>query len=444
MNLDFLDLNEFCDPLFPTLNVYEEFQDNELNIKTSKTIPLTNPKHNTEEKPSEISFFHQPENEPLPKEKQDKYQNLNYSYQESASPISSFGPQLQIEVPINQMISRKSNSQENHNKNQNRTSQQSSHPTNNKLEHNDGETTKLVKENNSKVTTKKINQNKSKKKPQNTREYRKKVRRHGKVFSPEEIKRRKELASIVDIRQVKSLSKEDRKLRRLELNRVSAKRARMKKQGKGSKYVKEISDLRSLVEELKEQMSIQRREIVRLNERVNKTEAITHSDPKFVHNPNKDIKCNNSSGFCSNDEETPQKERVSNSRKRRKTKTLKQQVEKHIYPLRNKKSIFGTALFSFLFFLGFAYNIGLFSSDPSLGGPKVHHFTFNKINVDTLHSMSPNEQQNLYDNLIPDDNQDNAGSTQTPTQNENNEMDDHQQEKTLIDDPDNILFLQIE
>ncbi|KAJ3430838.1 camp-response element binding protein-related [Anaeramoeba flamelloides] len=97
-------------------------------------------------------------------------------------------------------------------------------------------------------------------------------RKRGRTLKPAELKKRKYLSSIRKIDNVKDLTKEERRIRRLERNRESARRTREKKKIQEMRQQNEIARLQKLVEALQ-------KEIHAKDEVVSKLSKLIPSDP---------------------------------------------------------------------------------------------------------------------------------------------------------------------
>ncbi|KAJ6241059.1 g-box-binding factor 3-related [Anaeramoeba flamelloides] len=97
-------------------------------------------------------------------------------------------------------------------------------------------------------------------------------RKRGRTLKPAELKKRKYLSSIRKIDNVKDLTKEERRIRRLERNRESARRTREKKKMQEMRQQNEIARLQKLVEALQ-------KEIHAKDEVVSKLSKLIPSDP---------------------------------------------------------------------------------------------------------------------------------------------------------------------
>ncbi|KAJ3453040.1 basic-leucine zipper transcription factor f-related [Anaeramoeba flamelloides] len=100
-------------------------------------------------------------------------------------------------------------------------------------------------------------------------------RKRGRTLKPDELKKRIYLSSIKKIDNVKDLTKEERRLRRLERNRESARRTREKKKMQEMKKQNEISKLQKLVATLQ-------KEILVKDEAISKISKLIPSDPVSI------------------------------------------------------------------------------------------------------------------------------------------------------------------
>ncbi|KAJ3437658.1 hypothetical protein M0812_16824 [Anaeramoeba flamelloides] len=473
--------NDLCDPLLVPLNSYEDFQQNELNFEEMDFVYQTNPKTDFESPPLDISFFNHQEIEIKTKDStttDDLFINhnnkINY-YEDNERSLYYCQPSPQSDQTLTEEIH---NNTSNNNKQEERSQNVTANVGNtdesemqnkkvsvtrtnaNKGKETMGkESNKNQKKNENERETKDQDkktktENKEKKGTKDKKENRdnkkvgqvvptKRLRRNGRSLPAEEIKRRKALAAIVDIREVKNLSNEDRRLRRLERNRESARRTRMKKKGKGNKYEQEINELRSLVEELKQQMYEQKNEISRLTKIVDESEITDQKNLDVemctLSKPN-----GNETNYLNEEEPLDKGIQKAKYRKRKRNKNKIYHKNRNS-PLKSKKKALGTALFSIFFLLGFAYNLGFFTTDPSFVDPQIHAITINKINLETLGSIKENEQNNWYDHLNPDYMQNSDENLQSGKKNHHQDENSKLQHRAEADDgAENISVLETE
>ncbi|KAJ6238263.1 hypothetical protein M0813_26231 [Anaeramoeba flamelloides] len=503
--------NDLSDPLLISLNSYEDFQQNELNFEEMDFVYQTNPKTNFESPPLGISFFNHQEIEIKDKDSittDDLFGNHNskinyYEGNERSLSYCQSSPQSAQTLTEEINNNNDNDNNDNNNNNNNNYNYNNYNNYNSKQEKraqsvtasvvnttescrqkkknaitrknaNKGKETKTqeskdkiqkkkeieeTKEKNGKKKT----ENKEKKGTKDIKEKKdnktigqvvptKRLWRNGRSLPPEEIKRRRALAAIVDIREVKKLSKEDRRLRRLERNRESARRTRMKKKGKGNKYEDEISELRLLVEELKQQMYKQKNEISRLTKIVNESEITYQKNLDLEMCSLRETKDNkykaNETNYLNEEECLDKGIQKAKYRKRKRNRNRNKNKIYHKNrnnPLKSKKKVLGTALFSIFLLMGFAYNLGFFTTDPSLADPQIHAITINKINLETLVSLKENEQNNWYDHLNPDYMQNNDENLENGKKDHRlNENSNLHQRAEPDDGTENILVLEPE
>ncbi|KAJ6244752.1 basic-leucine zipper transcription factor f-related [Anaeramoeba flamelloides] len=269
------------------------------------------------------------------------------------------------------------------------------------------------------------NKNKNKKKNKNENENektktktntktntKKKTKGHRRALSPQEIKYRKALASISDINEVKKLTKEERRIRRLEQNRESARKTREKKKKNGNKYEQEISQLRSIIQDLKEQMSSQQNEINRLNNFISQSNS--QQSPKSSpsssssSSPSSTLPLSVSSNygniFDPKDEEISDLDHLGfnyqveeNSRLKNFKRLHKPEKEYSQFKTMKKSSVIGTTLFSIFFLFCIGYSLGGGFNRPGSNDSKMHPISSSHIDIDTFGTIKNGDTQTLIE-----------------------------------------------
>ncbi|KAJ3448802.1 basic-leucine zipper transcription factor f-related [Anaeramoeba flamelloides] len=290
---------------------------------------------------------------------------------------------------------------------------------------------------------------KQSKKPKKTNESIQTKKKHGRALDDGALKIRQRLAKIEDPEMIKNLTQEEKRLRRLERNRLSAKRTRMRKKNEEKDSGGQISKLQKIVQQLKNQLNQQTSEIRRLNsvieyykskeeeeqqqqeeERLQqqyqkfeqKQELVqrkkqpfgVYSQPLFTIGSSIEI-TDLENGFFEN-----QTQDSANLLQRKRTREIKKQPNQKLFKT-NKKALF-TTLFAFCIIVGLCYNFGtsgsggneLSSQPPSLNRidrESIGEISWHKknsngngINNNNQQTVEKNEKENPSDQQSNDQN----------------------------------------
>ncbi|KAJ6242468.1 cryptocephal [Anaeramoeba flamelloides] len=210
-----------------------------------------------------------------------------------------------------------------------------------------------------------------------------KPNKRGRSLKPNELEKRQKLTSIRDIKNVKNLTKEERRLRRLERNRESARRTREKKKEEEFKQQQEISTLKSLVSDLKQQIEQKNEAISQLlnflnqdkqTAEIDNTQQLSTSVQEIPPLDETITKENKNPQFSVSrkrrHEQPPQSQPQSQPLEQSNPQFQQQRGHKSnvshkkyrhnnkLFNKQSKKNTFGFSLFIFCFIVGICFNLG--------------------------------------------------------------------------------------
>ncbi|KAJ3423809.1 basic-leucine zipper transcription factor f-related [Anaeramoeba flamelloides] len=268
-------------------------------------------------------------------------------------------------------------------------------------------------------------------------------KKHGRALDDEALKIRQRLAAIEDPDIIKKLTPQEKRLRRLERNRISAKRTRTRKKNEEKDSGGQISQLQKIVQQLQNQLNKQKNEIHRLNSVIEhyKTKETQHqqqqqfqqSDQLF-HRQKNILGLNNQTIFAigknknNSDLENnifgDQTEDSENFIPRKRTREIKKQPNFKLFKT-NPKSLF-TTLFAFWVIVGLCYNIGTnFKIDRS-----TQPHSLSRIEKESVGPIPWNQKKGNGNDESHDDNQEIFGNTENTNPSE--QQHDDQQETQIV------------
>ncbi|KAJ3438979.1 centromere protein j [Anaeramoeba flamelloides] len=255
-------------------------------------------------------------------------------------------------------------------------------------------------------------------------------KKHGRALDEESLEIRQRLAAIEDPEAIKQLTQQEKRLRRLERNRLSAKRTRMRKKNEEKDSGGQISQLQNIIQQLQYQLVQQHNEIYRLNsviehykskeeeeeekeqlrQKRQQQQQQQQQNEEIVQLQKKKYETNNQSIFTigeNNDTDDLennlfgiQTETSINFSPRKRTREIKKQ--RNFTLVNNNKKAFFTTLFVFWIIVGLCFKIGTNFSMNRLTQPP----SLSRIEKESVGKIPWNQKKANGNNESNDNNQD--------------------------------------